>query len=621
MRFGINLTSPISAALGVAAEWWKPVAAALALAVILVMTGPGSTTDRQLSDRLLRSQALPTDPRALIVDIDAADFRAFGGPPINRGALAQGLERLADGGAERVLLDTYLGDLVDQRGDARLAAAMTRFGPARLGLVTGATIQDLPHPQFLDKGTLIDGRLTPDLDGNHRQIGRTSLTRGVNPATWLATGKLDNTPVSLDIRVATRGFERRSLRQLIASRDSLAGRTVVVSLNSTISPTRAILPLSVRGDRAGVLSLGAQSVKEGRQHARAEASNIGIALQLTAIALGLLCALSVRSGKAMIRAASTVAVVLFAANLGLGRLLAIEIFPVRTLGVFLVMVNVTLIQRLRIIPMMGSFLRGDLSPEEVWAWRSHKQSANPALLLSFDGRIKRFNPAAAELAALHGDWLAQACLPKLGAKAERLLLEDPHKGARTYEAEWPNAHAPIVILRDVTDAESNASVLRQQLLTDELTGMANRRGFDHALQGASTSDQPYAVYFLDMNGFKAVNDSYGHDAGDELLVRSARRLVDCVRPSDTVARLGGDEFAILVKGAIGEIQAATLAAKLGATISEPFSLESSGGEVEVGIAVGYARSEEVGNDPAELLRLADKAMYRDKVRGKLKAAA
>ncbi|MEY4951680.1 MAG: putative diguanylate cyclase YeaP, partial [Pseudomonadota bacterium] len=303
------------------------------------------------------------------------------------------------------------------------------------------------------------------------------------------------------------------------------------------------------------------------------------------------------------------------------RVLAIEIFPFRTLGVFLMMVNVTLIQRLRISPMMGSFLRGDLSPEEVWAWRSHEQSANPALLLSFDGRIKRFNPAAAELAALHGERLALACLPKLGAKAETLSLEDPNKGLRTFEAEWPNAHAPIVILRDVTDAESQANALRRQLLTDELTGTANRRGFDNALQLASASDQPYAVYFLDMNGFKAVNDTHGHDAGDELLVRTARRLSGCVRPSDTVARLGGDEFAIVVNGTIGEMQAAKLAEKLAAAIDAPFQLDTSLCEVGLGVAVGYARSEEIGNDPAELLRRADKAMYRDKLRGKLKAAA
>lgn len=621
MRTRPSLNSPIGSALAIVAEWWKPVVAALALAVIVVISGPGSTSDRQLSDRLLRSQALPTDRQALIVDIDAADFRKYGGPPIDRAALAQGLERLADGGAERVLLDTYLGELVDQRADARLAAAMERIGPKRLGLVTGTTTLDRPHPLFLGKGTLLDGRLTPDLDGSHRQIGRTSLERGGNPAAWLATGKVDATPVSLDIRVATRGYERRSLSQLIESRDSLTGRTVVVSLSSVISPTRAVLPLSVRGDRAGVLSLGAQSVKEGHQFARVEAYKIGIALQLAAIVLGFICAVAVRSGRSMILLASAVAIVLFAVNLGLGRFMAIEIFPIRTLGVFLVMVNLTLVQRLRIIPMMGSFLRGDLSPEEVWAWRSHEQAANPALLLSFDGRIKRHNPAAAELVAAHGEALALACLPRLGVRADSFTLTDKAVGQRLFEAEWPNSHAPIVILRDVTKAESEAVALRKQLVTDELTGMANRRGFDHALQTVVAAGQPYAVYFLDMNGFKAVNDTYGHDAGDELLVRSAQRLAASIRPSDVVARLGGDEFAIVVNGAIGEVAARGLADKLAAAIAAPFNLETVRGEVRVGVAVGYALSETVGNDPAELLRLADKAMYRDKVRGKLKAAA
>lgn len=603
------------------AEWWKPFLAALLLAMVVIVTGPGGATDRQLSDRMLRAQALPTDPRALIVDIDAADFREYGGPPINRAALARGLERLADAGVERVLLDTYLGELVDQQGDARLATAMERFGPERLGLVTGTTTLDRPHPQFAGKGTLLDGRLTPDLDGSHRQIGRASLSRGANPATWLATGKLDATPVSLDIRVATRGYERRSLKQLIESRDSLSGRTVVVSLSSVISPSRAVLPLSIRGDRAGVLSLGAQTVKEGRQLARVEAHRIGTLMQLVAIALGLLCAVWVRSGRAMVAVGTGVVVVLFALSLGFGRVLAIEVFPIRTISLFLVTVNITLVQRLRIIPMMGSFLRGDLSPEEVWAWRSHEQSANPALLLSFDGRIKRHNAAAADLVAAHGQKLAQACLPRLGERAESVALSIDSDDERFYEAEWPNAHAPIVILRDVTEAESEAVALRKQLMTDELTGMANRRGFDHALQTAAAGEQPYAVYFLDMNGFKAVNDTFGHDAGDELLVRSAERLASSIRPSDLVARLGGDEFAIVVQGAIGEVAARGLAGKLAQAIATPFALETTGCEVRVGVAVGYALSEVIGNDPAELLRRADKAMYRDKVQGKLKAAA
>ncbi len=122
-----------------------------------------------------------------------------------------------------------------------------------------------------------------------------------------------------------------------------------------------------------------------------------------------------------------------------------------------------------------------------------------------------------------------------------------------------------------------------------------------------------------MNGFKAVNDTHGHDAGDELLVITAARIAAQLRPGDTVARLGGDEFALLLPGIDDENRASDLGRRLVEAISEPIDLAE--GRVKVGAAIGMAVAKGAGEDSSELLRIADKAMYRDKLRSKLALAA
>ena len=244
---------------------------------------------------------------------------------------------------------------------------------------------------------------------------------------------------------------------------------------------------------------------------------------------------------------------------GLGHM-AVQILkaltPARLIACFVVMANVTLVQRLRIVPMMSSFLRGDITPEEVWAWRGWEASGHPALLLGADGRIKRSNQAAAALAMRHGEALAPLCSPRLGERRQFVRLSDEQGAERHYQLDWPFAHIPIAVLRDNTEAELAQRALERQLLTDELTGKANRRGFDYALDRAGHGGGGYGVFFLDMNGFKTVNDTHGHDAGDELLVVTAQRLAGLIGPQDTVARLGGDEFAVVIADLTSDARAA-----------------------------------------------------------------
>lgn len=153
--------------------------------------------------------------------------------------------------------------------------------------------------------------------------------------------------------------------------------------------------------------------------------------------------------------------------------------------------------------------------------------------------------------------------------------------------------------------------------TDPLTGLMNRRGLDAALTEAlqaAQPGQPTAMFLLDLDGFKAINDALGHEVGDALLVAVGARLRSQVRAGDAVARLGGDEFVVVVPLLPGDEEAARLGHKLLDCIAAPFSV--AGHECCVGVTVGYVVAPFDGPDAASLLRRADAAMYAGKQAGR-----
>ncbi|MFB7831885.1 MULTISPECIES: putative bifunctional diguanylate cyclase/phosphodiesterase [unclassified Streptomyces] len=178
--------------------------------------------------------------------------------------------------------------------------------------------------------------------------------------------------------------------------------------------------------------------------------------------------------------------------------------------------------------------------------------------------------------------------------------------------------------RDVTERVRLQAQLQHNAEHDPLTDLPNRALFTRrvrqALSGRRASDPGTAVLFIDLDGFKGVNDRLGHQAGDDLLVQAARRLHDSVRAGDTAARLGGDEFAALILGDGGRDQAARrkqvqeIADRLRLTLSRPYRVDG-GNEVRVAASIGVAFAEP-GIEAGDLLRNADLAMYRAKAAGK-----
>jgi diguanylate cyclase (GGDEF)-like protein len=165
----------------------------------------------------------------------------------------------------------------------------------------------------------------------------------------------------------------------------------------------------------------------------------------------------------------------------------------------------------------------------------------------------------------------------------------------------------------LTDADMADALIGA--LNDPLTGLANRALFLERLRVAlsSPSGLPRRVLFIDLDGFKAINDSLGHQAGDEVLAVVARRLERCVRKDDTVARIGGDEFAVLYEGTDDSGTGVEVAERIVAAIEQPIVIGDH--EIAVSGSVGLAMATDVGQDPADLLSSADVAMYRAKKQG------
>ncbi len=167
------------------------------------------------------------------------------------------------------------------------------------------------------------------------------------------------------------------------------------------------------------------------------------------------------------------------------------------------------------------------------------------------------------------------------------------------------------VTRDVTELRRLQENLVELALRDSLTGLANRRLLlelvGAALARSTRDDTPLAVLFRDLDGFKAINDTHGHDAGDTVLCETARRLLSIVRGADVVARLGGDEFVVVYEPSRND----TVMSRVAAALTAPIAVAA---DVELCCPASVGRADTVtfGHDAASLLAAADAAMYEAK---------
>jgi len=181
-----------------------------------------------------------------------------------------------------------------------------------------------------------------------------------------------------------------------------------------------------------------------------------------------------------------------------------------------------------------------------------------------------------------------------------------------------NVQCYVGTFSDISSIKTSEDKLIQLAFYDPLTCLPNRVLFhdrlNHTLAHAKRKKESFAVYFIDLDGFKQVNDSYGHLIGDNVLLETARRLKESVRASDTVARLAGDEFTIIADKISNPADIATVAKKAIDAMTEDFHI--NGHKISCGISIGAAVYPESATDAETLLERADAAMYEVKKAGK-----
>jgi len=257
---------------------------------------------------------------------------------------------------------------------------------------------------------------------------------------------------------------------------------------------------------------------------------------------------------------------------------------------------------------------------------------------TMDGVLVRFNEAAATMAGISTEEFAQ--LPPWGwtnyanpEVREARTREICEQGALSFRSSWLTPEGQTVwmeiparcvesegenlivsVARDVTDQVLATQMLEHLAFHDPLTGLANRAAFDESLATAIASARRHGdrlgVVYIDVDDFKDINDSLGHDAGDQVLITLAERLKSCVRPDDTVARLGGDEFVIVLQRMAPEDDPGAVGARLAAVIDEP--LRVLGHDASVKASVGLALFDPEVDDARSLVVKADLAMYAAK---------
>jgi diguanylate cyclase (GGDEF)-like protein len=177
-----------------------------------------------------------------------------------------------------------------------------------------------------------------------------------------------------------------------------------------------------------------------------------------------------------------------------------------------------------------------------------------------------------------------------------------------------------VLKQVLEERQSLQEALLHQAFYDKLTGLPNRAllfdRLQHAFLEAVRQQQSISLLFVDLDDFKLVNDRFGHAIGDQLLVEVSKRMLSVVRQEDTVARLGGDEFTVLIKNPLSVDVVVVTANRILGRISEPYQMNGVNSNVSasIGVAMSYPKRDE----PEDLLRNADDAMYQAKAEGKSK---
>ncbi len=614
------------------------------LVAALYLGGWLDPIERNLLDLRAHLHMRPASGQLVVVAIDPASLQALQRWPWPRRYHAEVLRRLLAAGARRVAFDIDFSSSSAPQDDQALEQVLAAAGPDRVALavhrqwVRDQIFDTAPLPRFHRHVSSASVNVQPDPEG---------LVRGVQTLSPWAGGSVPAMPAWLagDIGGAAReilidfSIDPATI-PILSYVDVLDGRfdqTVVAGKAVLVGAAAIELGdwRSVPGYRAlpGPLlqALAFETLIQNRALQHLNGWPIALASGLLALLAGPgFLGLPWRRGLLLLVLSGALIVI------GAGILQPVAAWAIDTVAPLLGLLLAFSVAILLRVERQARALVGQIGalPATDDMMRQLVDSSFDAIItFANDGRVLSCNRAAerifgAPAGAIIGDPLTALLPDPLSLPLEALAQAGGSRELRgraqddrrfPVEATFSRIRLDekwvgIAILRDITERKAQQAELERLALHDALTGLPNRtllnNRIDHAIGAAKRAKLSMAVLLLDLDRFKDVNDTLGHDVGDLLLIEVGPRLQQPLRAADTVARLGGDEFAILLPGPIDLGTACGVAERIVDGLRHPFDIR--GLVLEVGVSIGVALYPEHGQTGHELLQHADVAMYAAK---------
>ena len=621
----------------------------------LYLAGALRVIDNKLLDARFTLVTRPVPSNLVIVAMDPESLERIGVWPWPREDNAKVIENLVSAGAARIAFDVDFSSASNPASDKRLADALANsHGRVTLAVLKqgrrpgGATTAILtePLPAFRELATLASVSVRPDGDGVVRRINVREPWREA----WLPSvpALLANRQSAPDTFYIDFGFDPASIPQisyadvLAGTFDpaSVAGKAVIVGATAVQLGDYLTVPRYGVLSGAQVLGLAYHSLANGRALQHLGGAWVLAAAFLLAFTLCPLCVrFAWRRSLLVLGASSSIIIAAL---------------------VFAYLAGVIVDGAPLLLAAALSFI-GGLAGRSDWQalllriqgreMRHRETMMNGVVHNSFDaifimddsGVIEEANDSAVAMFGDDGAKLRGRDIVTLIARAGNLIphasthimpmpvAKDQRNEVTARRLDGSDFPVEIVIrqmitetgrwqiafVRDITERMAHQRALEHQALHDSLTGLPNRaclfRTIHESIHSSPQSQDRFALLLLDLNRFKEINDTLGHNIGDVLLGQIANRLKAPLRHTDTIARLGGDEFAVVLKPAPDRAAVDSIAERLQRSLDEPF--QYNGMSLDVGVSIGVSFFPDDSGDATELLQKADVAMYAAKLAG------
>jgi diguanylate cyclase (GGDEF)-like protein/PAS domain S-box-containing protein len=623
---------------------YRPFALVALLVSTLYLSGWLESIERDLVDLRARLQARSASGELLIVAIDPASLRALNSWPWPRRYHAGVLKRLLAAGARRIAFDIDFSSSSTPEDDRAFADALALAGPDRVALaVHRQWVQDqlfdtAPLPSFIRHASATSINVRPDPEGQIRRVQTASIwgdtTVPTMPAWLVGARGVPAREVLIDFSIDPATIPVLSFVDVLAGRFDPAmveGKSVLIGAAAIELGDWRSVPHYRALPGPLLQALAFETLIQNRALRRLDGGAVVLASGLLTLLVGpWFLRLPWRRGLMLLGGGSALILIL-ATVLQPAAALAVD--TVAPLLGFLLSFSVAMLQR---VERQAGALVGHIGalPAKDDMMRQLVDSSFDAIItFAADGTVLSYNRAAARIfgappSAVVGGPLAVLLAPDHGLSLEALAqagsrreLRGRDRSGRCFPVEATFSRirldekwVGIAILRDITERKAQQAELERLALHDALTALPNRTllndRIEMAINTAKRGGLSMAVLLLDLDRFKDVNDTLGHQVGDLLLTEVGPRLQRPLREVDTVARLGGDEFAVLLPGPTDLATACRVAERLVDALKHPFGIQ--GLFLEVGVSIGVALYPEHGQTGHELLQHADVAMYAAK---------